>query len=115
MSFFKDIKNQSLAVRQIMFGLCVVTTVSLVGMVWYRSFETKLYVLMDRQPQTDTQSVFFAKDNNSPGLFASLSGALGNMKTAVLDLFSVFDSKSNTSDGEVFKGKAYQLPLSGDK
>ena len=65
MSFFHEIKKQSLVVRQIMFGLCAITTISLVGMIWYRSFETKLYVLMDHQMKSQLQDVFILSQTMS--------------------------------------------------
>ena len=105
-----------------MFSLCVVTTISLVGMVWYQSFQTKLYVLMDRQPpQSEEAPAYAANSNNSaanssaPSLFASLSGVVGNVKAMALDLFHVFDNKNNNTDGEIINGKPHVLPLSGDK
>ena len=40
-----------------MFSLCVVTTVSLVGMVWYNSFEKNLYVLLNPGDITDQRNL----------------------------------------------------------
>ena len=89
MSFFHEIKKQSLIVRQVMFGLCVITTVSMVGMVWYHSFENKLFTLMDHQPPSE-QSTYLAQNNSSsPTLFASMYQMFGNMKAATAELFKI--------------------------
>ena len=116
MAFFEEIKKQPKGIRQIMFGLCVVTTISLVGLVWYRSFETKLYALMDNKPQNEEASTFLAKDTTSPSLFASFSGLLGNIKTGYADLTRLF-GKNNIPvvNEDNLKGNPSKLPLSGDK
>ena len=122
MSFFHEIKKQSLATRQIMFGLCVLTTVSMVGMIWYHSFENKLYTLMDNKPPSEGAAYLAENGNNknSPTLFASAYQMMGNIKAAIGDLLQIFKKNQtansvNTSDDGSNLGGSYKLPLSGDK
>ena len=128
MSFFHEIKKQSLAVRQVMFGLCVITTISMVGMIWYHSFENKLFTLMDHQSPTE-QSTYLAQNNSSPStLFASIYQMFGNMNAATTELFHIFSNNqeinsvnTENTDNTVINnndssgGGAYKLPISGDK
>lgn len=116
MSFLDDIRKQPKHVREIMFALCVVTTVSLVGIIWFRSFETNLFVLMN--PEPDKQARFFAeRDKRTPILYANITKAYTDLRASMYSALGfIQDYNSNqVKIEEDLKGDAHVLPLSGDK
>lgn len=116
MSFFDDIKKQPRHVREIMFGLCVVTTISLVGLIWFRSFEEDVFVLLNTDPAKQAQ--FYAqRAGRTPTVYAAATKAFGNMRATMYSAFGFLDNyNSNVVNvDEEYKGGAKQLPLSGDK
>lgn len=118
MSFLDDIKKQPRHVREIMFALCVVTTISLVGMVWFRSFEEDLFVMLN--PEPDKQEKFYAeREQRTPLIYANVTEALGNMRAAMYDALGFvedYNSQVEVQEEDVeLNGEAQMLPLSGDK
>lgn len=116
MSFLDDIQKQPKHVREIMFGMCVVITVSLVGLIWFRSFEEDLFVMLN--PDAGKQEKFYAeRDKRTPVVYASLTQALGNLQATLYDAFGFlgdYSSKKVNNDKE-YTGETHKLPLSGDK
>ncbi len=116
MSFLDEIKRQPQYVREIMFGLCVVITVSLVGLVWFRSFEENLFVILNPEPEKQAQ--FYAeRDKRTPLVFANVTAALGNLRATVYSAMGFFKdySSSQIKVEEDLKGDTHKLPLSGNK
>jgi len=116
MSFLDDIKKQPRHVREIMFGLCVVITISLVGLVWFRSFEEDIFVLMN----TDSvkQAQFYAdRAGRTPTVYAAATKALDNLRAAMYGALGFLDDYNSDmiKVEEEYRGGAKQLPLSGDK
>lgn len=116
MSLIDDIQKQPRHVREVMFGLCVVITIALVGMVWFRSFEENIFVLIN--PDKEKQDLFFAeRDKRVPVVYANVMNALGNMRAAVYDslgLLEEMDSNEIVVEEEL-EGEVRKLPLSGDR
>ncbi|OGE94613.1 MAG: hypothetical protein A3B10_00465 [Candidatus Doudnabacteria bacterium RIFCSPLOWO2_01_FULL_44_21] len=100
-----------------MFGLCVITTVSLVGMIWFRSFEEDTFVLLN--PGEEEQQRFYAeRDSRTPTIYANITEALGTMRATIyegLGFFKDYSSKKAIEIEEEYRGEVYKLPLSGDK
>ena len=96
-----------------MFGLCVITTISLVGLVWFRSFESTLLVLMNPETITEDGTMLAGEKENEPSLFASIGETFGDIKEAVAGLFT--SDKNESEEDEMIQGNSYTLPLSGDK
>lgn len=117
MSFLDDIQKQPKHVREIMFALCAITTISLVGIVWFRSFEEDLFVMLN--PQQDRQDKFYAeRSGRTPAVYANLTKALGSLRANFYDAFGFLDDYSGSKSIEVeeeYKGEVHKLPLSGDK
>ena len=115
MSFLDEIKKQPQHIREIMFGLCVVTTISLVGMVWFGSFKNNLYVLLN--PDQTIQQQLFASNSkvSNPSLFASISGSLKDLKATLLNVLNLNKGDTIRVDNNSNPVKAYLLPLSGEK
>jgi hypothetical protein len=74
MSLLEDIRKQPRHIREAMFALSVVTTVSLVGVLWFQSFEKTLYVTMNPEPQKQEQ-FFVERGLNQPSLMGNIGGA----------------------------------------
>lgn len=117
MSFLDDIRKQPRHVREIMFGLCVVITVSIVGLIWFRSFEENLFVMLNTDPAKQEQ--FYAeRANRTPLVYANVTKALGSLRATMYSAFGFLDDYSSNEvkvEDEEYKGGAKQLPLSGDK
>ena len=116
MSFLDDIKKQPRHIREIMFGLCVITTISLVGLVWFRSFEEDIFVLINTDPVKQAQ--FYAeRSGRTPTAYAAVTKALGNLRATMYNALGFLnDYNSNTIKvEEEYRGGSKQLPLSGDK
>ena len=114
MSFFEDIRKQPQHIREIMFGLCVTTTVSLVGMVWFNSFQKDMYALLN--PEEVQQEKFLAQENQK-SLFGNLNKTLGDIKSTMTGFWGADGSGSKAGGGVEKKGinKVYLLPLSEKK
>lgn len=132
MSFLKDIKNQSQASREIMFALSVVITVSLIGVVWFNSFQENIYVMLN--PDKETEQKFFAggadkfaylydkQKTDLPSLFSSIGQTGKDLKAAFLNVLNlknndieISPSVSPQPQGESLNNRTYLLPLAGDK
>src|SRR3989338_1293003 len=86
MSFLDEIRKQPRHHREIMFGLCVVTTISLVGMVWYNSFEKNLYVLLN--PGENADQRFLAENKTVPSLLRNIGQTGKDLRAAFYNIFS---------------------------
>ena len=117
MSFLEDLRKQPRLHREIMFGLCVVTTISLVGMVWYNSFEKNLYVLMNPEEVSNQKNL--AENTNLPSLMGDIGKTGQDLKAT---FYSIFNFNSEDKNENVIErtnangsGKVYLLPSSGSK
>jgi|SRR3989344_2661143 len=116
MSFLDDIKKQPRHIREIMFGLCVITTISLVGLVWFRSFEEDIFVLINTDPVKQAQ--FYAeRAGRTPTIYAAATKAFGNLRATMYSALGFLDDYNSNiiKVEEEYKGGSKQLPLSGDK
>ncbi len=100
-----------------MFGLCVVTTISLVGMVWYNSFEKNLYVLLN--PGENADQRYLAENKNVPSLLGDMGKTGQDLKAAFLNIFNLTGNDKKDDVVENMKindsGRVYTLPLSEPK
>ena len=116
MSFLDEIRKQPQHHREIMFGLCVITTFSLVGMVWYNSFEKNLYVLLNPEEVADQRNL--ADNKNIPSLLGDMVDTVQDLKASFYSILNLNDDKKNNTvdDTKVNdSGRVYTLPLSGNK
>ena len=100
-----------------MFGLCVVTTISLVGMIWYNSFEKNLYVLLNPGEITDQRNL--AENKNVPSLLGDIGRTGQDLKAAFLNILNLTgnDKKDNIIENTKVNdsGRVYLLPFSEKK
>ena len=113
MSFLNDIKNQPQHTREIMFGLAVFITILLIGMVWFRSFQRNLFVLMN--PPEEVDRMLAVENVPVPSLFGFIWQSAGEFKGLVSGLFNsdanVVNEHANDANEEE-SGNVYTLPLS---
>lgn len=124
MSFLDEIRKQPRHHREIMFGLCVVTTISLVGMVWYNSFEKNLYVLLN--PGENADQRYLAENKNVPSLLGDIGKTGQDLKAAFYNIFNLTgNDKKDLPTGQAGiiientktddSGRVYALPVSEKK
>ena len=99
-----------------MFALCVVITISLVGIVWFRSFEEDLFVMLNSE-QTDLERFYAEREKRTPLVYASVTQALGNLRATLYDALGFFEeyASQEVQVEEEYTGEVHELPLSGDK
>ncbi len=115
-SFLDEIRKQPRHVREIMFGFCVVITISLVGLVWFRSFEEDLFVLLN--PESEKQEKFYAeREKRTPLVYAAMSEAVINLRATLYNALGFLDnySSNEVKVEEEYTGETNKLPLSEDK
>lgn len=124
MSFLDEIRRQPRHHREIMFGLCVVTTISLVGMVWFNSFEKNLYVLLN--PGENADQRFLAENEESKtdlSLFGNIGQTGQELKATFYDIFYAIGGNLTGNNGKDViientnndSGRVYMLPVSEKK
>lgn len=99
-----------------MFGLAVFITVLLVGMIWFRSFQKNLYVLMN--PEEDVGKMLAVENTPVPSLFGFILQTTRNIKGLVSELFNGNTNITNEhmdNTNNVGGRKVYKLPLSDYK
>ena len=96
-----------------MFALSVVTSVSLIGMIWFNSFQKNLYVMLNPEQATDQR--LFADNYTYPSLLSSIFQAGKNMKASISNLLNIGKDNMgkivNNQTGE----QPHLLPLAGEK
>ena len=109
MALIHDIRNQPRHIRKLMFGLSVITTVSLVGMIWFNSFQNNMYALLNPAEENPDQSQFA----QAPQVKSPLASMKDAFKSAGASIMGLFGSEK---DAEIqptpFEGKARSFPLS---
>lgn len=114
MSLLEKIHDQPQHVREIMFGLSVVITVSLVGAIWFKDFKNDMYALLN--PEEVQKEQFLAQTNqNTESLFGALGKTLGDMSSAISDLWGSPAKTEATGVENKPLDKVYLLPLSEEK
>ena len=117
-SFLHEIHRQPEHVRQLLAGLCTVAVVSLVTLVWFRSFQQDIYALLNPADEPQAQDQMFARESSS--LFGSIIQAFKDTGAQVSGLLTNESSRSqitnttNSSD-QNSTSSPHPLPVSGDR
>lgn len=110
---FKVIRQQPRHVREILFALSVITTISLVGIIWINSLKKNLYVMLNPKEAQEDQR--FVENNSNPSLFSGLFKGFSDLKAEIGGVFGGGNagivSPSPTPDDRT----ARPLPVSGNK
>src|SRR3989339_1394094 len=113
MSILDEIREQPEHIRKIMFGFCVITTISIVGVIWYRSLEKNLFALLN--PDEMANQPKYAQ--TSSGLFGDIGSTFKDLGGTIFNFIGV-DNEDRNSDTQnnqnpvVENEKGYLLPLS---
>ena len=116
MSLLDDIRKQPRHIREIMFGLCVVITLSFIGMIWFRSFEEDVFVLLNTDE--NIRAKFYAEREKNAPVYANLTKAMGELRATIYSTLGFIEDYGSNGVINVkgdFEGKTYELPISGDK
>jgi hypothetical protein len=119
MSFLEEIRKQSHGVRQAIFFLSVIITVSIIGTVWFNSFQKDLYVTLNSEEEYEQK--FYAQED-SGRKFPPLEWAGNGLVALRAGMYSLLDFNSSDASGGVDKKsiddrekRVYLFPISQDK
>lgn len=93
MPLLDEIRKQPRHIREIMFGLSVITTLSLVGLVWASSFQNSMYALLNPAEESPASSRHLADEQSSSPL-ALLGRFWQDMRASIVGLFEGGDAGS---------------------
>ncbi|MBX4190128.1 hypothetical protein KW791_02435 [Candidatus Parcubacteria bacterium] len=113
-SLLREIRRQPEGTRQLFFVLSSITVISLVVLVWFNSFRSNVYALLNPEPAKEDSQFLATTDPQS------LLGSLGTLFNGMKDqAFSLMGKNSTTpkddSKPEVKSEKTYALPISPEK
>ena len=114
-TFIKEIQKQDRSVREFMFALSIITSFSLVGMIWFSSFQKNMYAILNEAPEEETK--FFAQEE-SKNLFGYFKETYKDGKALIGNLFSRDSSESNdiqVQREEPNQNEVHVLPVSNTK
>src|SRR3989338_1617801 len=113
MSLLHEIRSQSEGVRKLMFGLSVFVTISIVGVIWFRSFENRIFALMN--PSDEVQERFYAAKQSNDSLLADISGMFKSLRASIMTTFSSEDeTKIVPKENSNPSGIVHPLPIQTD-
>ena len=95
-----------------MHWLSVVITLSLVGIVWFQSFERHIYALLN--PEDSANEQFFAENEDIPSLFGDIRESFSDLRASIGGFIS---NKEPTPEPVETPeaGGAYLLPVEGER
>ena len=116
MSILDEIREQPEHIRKIMFGFCVITTISIVGVIWYRSLEKNLFALLN--PDEMANQPKYAQ--TSSGLFGDIGSTFKDLGGTIFNFIGIKSEPNNIENSSdtsapAESDKTYLLPLSGKK
>ena len=118
MSLLNEIRNQSEGVRKAMFALSLIMVLSLVGTMWFRSFQTNLYALLntDEVPAGE-QRQFAGQDEDSSAdqtPFAMIGSMFKGLSAQISGLWTTPQGPlpKDENPAPIKSGNARSLPIS---
>lgn len=115
-SFFKDllkeVRSQSHNTRHLMFGLSVVATISIVGLVWFHSFSRSMYALLN--PGQAVEQRAYADNSKTEVRRSFLGRGVDSLRAAVYSVLHLDDGAGKKSV-DATASPVYVLPLSPDR
>ncbi|OGN08029.1 MAG: hypothetical protein A2750_00980 [Candidatus Yanofskybacteria bacterium RIFCSPHIGHO2_01_FULL_45_42] len=112
MKWLDEIHKQPKGARELLFALCVVATLSLIGMAWFRSFDKQLFALLNPDVKIEDQKHYAV--NEAPSIFASIGQLFGDLKAQISGIFQE-DYLPQASPENYEDIQAKPLPLPRDK
>jgi len=118
MSLLNEIRNQSEGVRKAMFALSLIMILSLVGTMWFRSFQSNVYALLNtgeapagEQSQFADQKNDAANDQTPFALIGSMFKGLG-AQVSSLWIAPQGPAPKDQDLAPIKSGNARSLPIS---
>ena len=135
MKLLQEIRNQPEHIRHIMMWLCVVTSFSVVALVWFRTTQARLVAMLnsperleapaaDRFADRDLRKIeeerILAAREESPSPLASIRNSFNLLRASLGELFcSSQQEVTRPTESKVFNNSNFNqtksFPLSGDK
>ena len=113
----QEIRNQPDHIRELLAGLCTVIVVTLVGVVWFNSFQHNIYALLNPDQETRNQEQLFA--GNTQSLFGSISQTIKEATSQIGNALGGVKSGNQVNIGVVRDGRLpdrpHPLPVQGNK
>ena len=135
-NLLQEIRSQPEHIRHIMMWLCVVTSFSLVGLVWFRSTQAR-FVAMLNPPErleapaadrfadrdlrkTEEERILAAKEEKSPSPLASIRNSFNLLRASIGELLgSSQEEIMRSGESRTLQNPSLNttkgFPLSGDK
>ena len=136
-SLLQEIRSQPEHIRHIMMWLCVVTSFSLVALVWFRSTQARFVAMLnpaerleapaaDRFADRDLRKVeeariLAAKEERSPSPLASVMNSFNLLRASIGELLGSSEAEvslpagSKVLQNSTLNNKSKGLPLSGER
>ena len=133
----QEIRSQPEHIRHIMMWLCVVTSFSLVALVWFRSTQARFVAMLhpvetlqvpaeDRFANRDLRKmeeerILAAKEERSPSPLASVMNSFNLLRASIGELLGSSETEvsqpagSKVLQNSILNNKNKGLPLSGDR
>ena len=92
-----------------MFGLSVITTLSLVGMIWFNSFQNNMYALLNPESE-DPNREMVAQAPQAKSPLASMKNAFQSAGASFMGLFKEAEPEVQATPS--YEGKSRSFPLS---
>lgn len=112
----KEIHKLPQSTRETLFALSVIVALSLVGIVWVKSFQSNFYALLNTPaPAANDDQLAEERTNNS--LFANLKEAFTEMRASLSEVLGSEDDAATDTQEEIVEDKidAKALPLPNAK
>ena len=109
MSLFQEIRKQSRTTREALFGLSVFTTILVVSALWFHSFQSNMYALLN--PGQDPNQDTYAQETDKQNVFAR---GFSGLKAGIYSVLNI-NQEEEINSVDHSSGKVYLLPLSGNK
>jgi len=109
MSILREIRQQPLWVRELMFMLSVVITISAVGAMWFNSFQHDIVAIGDTD--TEVQQKFFAQQESGRPPLALIGKGFTALRAGIYGLLNL----DSAPDLKVKPTAVYPMPLVEDR
>ena len=110
-SILEEIRKQPLWAREVMFGLSVITTLSLTGMAWFSSFQHNIYALNNPGKNLEDTPAYVQNVGPQSAPMALISKGFSSLKASVYDVLNIHTE--DTVDARV--QAVYPLPIAPDR
>ena len=113
MSLFNEIRRQPLWLRELLFGFSVIITISIVGTMWFHSFERKTFALINPEKRFDDQYFVKARPQSEYAPIALAERGFRGLRASIYGVLNITGGQDASIDKP--HNQVYLLPVSGDR